>query len=367
MSTPGRNDPCPCGSGKKFKRCCADNPGPVTITDADCDLAMSSLIQFATSARFTDDQALAAELFWGPELDEDGSVDIEDDQSWLFELFLQWYVFDVVTNSGRTVAEIFLAERRAALSPGARLLIEQLIASPLRAVKVATVDSSGLTLVDLLDEENRYLVRDRSAIASLDLDNVLVTRLLWDGDGWRIEGTTSRYDMSEMEPLLDEFESFRTRAREQFPDASTPEARMLLTHIIISFVVGMALADLPQLFDGEPIESTLIEFDVLDHVEVQEALERDPTVEHIPEPGADATVLSYVLVDKDAPPQYRVIADMVLTGTKLVVTTLTSGRARRAQSHIEGLLSDKVRFVRTEKLPDDQPDDEPEEPRQNNV
>lgn len=23
MKTPGRNDPCPCGSGKKYKRCCA--------------------------------------------------------------------------------------------------------------------------------------------------------------------------------------------------------------------------------------------------------------------------------------------------------------------------------------------------------
>ena len=22
----GRNDPCPCGSGKKFKRCCVDQP-----------------------------------------------------------------------------------------------------------------------------------------------------------------------------------------------------------------------------------------------------------------------------------------------------------------------------------------------------
>ena len=24
MPTPGRNDPCPCGSGKKYKRCCLD-------------------------------------------------------------------------------------------------------------------------------------------------------------------------------------------------------------------------------------------------------------------------------------------------------------------------------------------------------
>ena len=29
----GRNDPCPCGSGKKYKRCClnAKNPKPVNI------------------------------------------------------------------------------------------------------------------------------------------------------------------------------------------------------------------------------------------------------------------------------------------------------------------------------------------------
>ncbi len=25
----GRNDPCPCGSGKKFKKCCVDRPPPV--------------------------------------------------------------------------------------------------------------------------------------------------------------------------------------------------------------------------------------------------------------------------------------------------------------------------------------------------
>ncbi len=26
MNKVGRNDPCPCGSGKKFKKCCGDKP-----------------------------------------------------------------------------------------------------------------------------------------------------------------------------------------------------------------------------------------------------------------------------------------------------------------------------------------------------
>ena len=28
---PGRNDPCPCGSGKKFKKCCIDAPSPSNV------------------------------------------------------------------------------------------------------------------------------------------------------------------------------------------------------------------------------------------------------------------------------------------------------------------------------------------------
>ena len=34
MSKVGRNDPCPCGSGKKFKKCCIDKPQPARTTAA---------------------------------------------------------------------------------------------------------------------------------------------------------------------------------------------------------------------------------------------------------------------------------------------------------------------------------------------
>lgn len=31
----GRNDPCPCGSGKKYKKCCLDKPGPTRADQAN--------------------------------------------------------------------------------------------------------------------------------------------------------------------------------------------------------------------------------------------------------------------------------------------------------------------------------------------
>jgi len=54
MAGPGRNDPCPCGSGRKVKRCCGEHPGPgeddlarpISLTKhatppASCDTSMT--------------------------------------------------------------------------------------------------------------------------------------------------------------------------------------------------------------------------------------------------------------------------------------------------------------------------------------
>jgi hypothetical protein len=45
MPKPGRNDPCPCGSGRKVKRCCGEQRGP----SAD-DLARAHVAQLAQQA-----------------------------------------------------------------------------------------------------------------------------------------------------------------------------------------------------------------------------------------------------------------------------------------------------------------------------
>ncbi len=39
MSRPGRNEPCPCGSGRKVKRCCGQHRGPSEDQLARADLA----------------------------------------------------------------------------------------------------------------------------------------------------------------------------------------------------------------------------------------------------------------------------------------------------------------------------------------
>jgi len=71
MPGPGRNDPCPCGSGRKVKRCCGEHRGP-----GENDLARAYLAHQAQDAarrlRHLDDDQLRElfdDLFELPELD----------------------------------------------------------------------------------------------------------------------------------------------------------------------------------------------------------------------------------------------------------------------------------------------------------
>jgi len=71
MARPGRNDPCPCGSGRKVKRCCGEHRGP-----GEDDLARAYLAHHALDAarrlRHLDDDELRElfdDLIELPELD----------------------------------------------------------------------------------------------------------------------------------------------------------------------------------------------------------------------------------------------------------------------------------------------------------
>jgi SEC-C motif len=71
MPGPGRNDPCPCGSGRKVKRCCGQRRGPGEDNLARGYLAHQARTAARQLRRLDDDELhdLFDELFDLPELD----------------------------------------------------------------------------------------------------------------------------------------------------------------------------------------------------------------------------------------------------------------------------------------------------------
>jgi tetratricopeptide (TPR) repeat protein len=70
MPTPGRNDPCPCGSGKKYKRCCLDTDQAAALAP----LIARRAEQEAAAAKWQAQRREHAENLWAT-MDEAEELD----------------------------------------------------------------------------------------------------------------------------------------------------------------------------------------------------------------------------------------------------------------------------------------------------
>jgi SEC-C motif len=87
MSRVGRNEPCPCGSGKKFKKCCELSAGTVSgYTSSDRQVALAALEELVSGPGWERLEAEAEGEFWGeldpeqPAFDDDETLALMSEQ-----------------------------------------------------------------------------------------------------------------------------------------------------------------------------------------------------------------------------------------------------------------------------------------------
>jgi len=136
MSRLGRNDLCPCGSGKKYKKCCL-----VSAEDADFQYRRwrqieANLIPRLTSFAFEVLGLEVVEEAWKDVHNHDESAADFDPESPMNMVFMPWFLFSWIlelkpTGSTRfletTVAELFLKENRMFVSSDEETLLLSVI------------------------------------------------------------------------------------------------------------------------------------------------------------------------------------------------------------------------------------------------
>src|SRR4051812_32587360 len=107
MGKIGRNEPCPCGSERKYKKCCLTTGGVVPYTAADRDAALQRLL----GAIHPDDIDDARDKLWGKHLplrDQwNDPVRLE-----MVENALQFWLFFDELDEGQTLADEILEDDR---------------------------------------------------------------------------------------------------------------------------------------------------------------------------------------------------------------------------------------------------------------
>ena len=273
MPFPGRNDPCPCGSGRKFKRCCGDHASDVTvgeITGDDRARAYDVLEPITKSPRFAEQYDAAV-----------GMVTTGEDWTDLLGskvlagVLVDWLAFDVLLDRReRTAADYALADHAGELTPGARRFIDEMRRAPLRLVQVRTAFGAGGALLgDLLEPRTEYRVLEPTG---LERHDVCPARLVERHGEPAFAQPPSVLALENRRRVIRALQRVR---REALGTGATPA---LVRMIEGAFLVRLT-AESEALLDGEletaagdPIAPSLVQLRVIDDAALREALRHAP-------------------------------------------------------------------------------------------
>lgn len=268
-----RNDPCPCGSGKKYKHCCLSaNQNVIPLVEqvghsGTVAKAMDWLMQRHRKAMKTAFSQLLDEVLDPQDMDAYAKLDHETMVSVQINLteFLLAEGDILVQGSKRRVPDYVLGPSGPLLTAGQRDWLQQLAQRPLRLYDVTdVVAGEQMTLCDSLDNDALpVIVRERSGTKELLPGGRIACRVVRSGDHFEMSGAAYNFSIMAGQAVG----SFLQAMSEEFghlQDLEKSQARALMRAWLKQFVAPAFMPTLMDAYSGEPMLLVTDHYRVLD-------------------------------------------------------------------------------------------------------
>ncbi len=217
MNKTGRNDPCPCGSGKKYKKCClAETFVQIGKEDTIRRRLVNVLIEFYDK-NYRDTIEEAHVMFWedfDPQEHLDGdSLDVA------YQNFLEWITLDFIIDpdNNKTLVDLYM-EQNKKITQDEHTVLTIMKNSVISLYEVQEVfPEKGLLLKDLL-LGGEYDVREKLATRELNRWDIFATRLLFLDGQYVMSGSLYPYSILMKQKILDDIMNEYREYQEEFPD-----------------------------------------------------------------------------------------------------------------------------------------------------
>lgn len=200
----GRNDPCPCGSGKKYKKCClnkdeARKSEKTSVTPKEIKLR-DQLVSFSAKERYKKDFEKAYRLFWRRPFKE--PLVLGENEEADFGFFADWFIHDFTLKNGLTIIEEFNQDKKEKLSDEERFLLKYEMASYLSLYEVISVTPEvGLRLKDLFTGEEMDILEVKGTLTLVKWD-VIFARVIRMGPVNKLSGLINLIPRRNKEDIL---------------------------------------------------------------------------------------------------------------------------------------------------------------------
>ncbi len=242
MAKIGRNDPCPCGSGKKYKQC----HGPIDAArEAEVRLlrkANDSLTEkvMDQAAQFADEFSAALGRFWNNKYRVSEIEQLDDLEERGAERFLTWFMFDSADATGRSPIQR-LADDPVVLEldPTEETLLPTWADVRLRPYEISdTLKGQGL-VANVLWDDTALTIEDQAAARRVEPGEVLIVHLTPVGEGFLVAGAAAHLSADTVPQLREWLELHLEQLRSTRPDATYDDLIRERSEILNHFVMAL--------------------------------------------------------------------------------------------------------------------------------
>lgn len=211
MDKPGRNDPCYCGSGKKYKQChMKEDQAAEQEERAWADAARflrRDLMSFARDERFAVSFAQALPYYWDGLYDATNAEEMSMSEALRF---FDWFVFDYEPAEGPRLLEVYHIEKYNDLSNHQQqVLTNWLQAGASGAYELTSYDGQTLHLRDFFTGETCD-VYEPSGHGNVQPGEVILARLVMVYNHFEFSTTAAYLPKDEIAGLREKMEAAKT-------------------------------------------------------------------------------------------------------------------------------------------------------------
>ena len=357
----GRNDPCPCGSGKKYKKChmSADQQSGLTQEQWD-DLSLNlthKLVAYLDHQKFDRDFHRAFDRYFPESNIRNPAAFGEMEQSMFYDYFVHLYRME---STGDSIVGRYLEEHRIDVSPEERTLLEGRMTSRFSLFEIQRVDvGQGMLLKDLFQEDEFY-VHEVSGSQTLYKWDVIVGNIYQVGEQHQLSGNIVAIPRglvhAVQSSLLDEYRSYQEEGGQM-------EFQIFLkdrAYLIRDWTTETGKS-FPQVVnkDGDQLIFGTAYYNIKDRSKILRELEKNPMFEEMGTIEGELTVnwgllgevaeeLGYTTEDRDSS---SIFGTLRFFESEMRVDVNSERRMAVAKSYLEDVFADEIQFLDEEFIP----------------
>ncbi len=248
MAKIGRNEPCPCGSGEKYKHCHGPIDAARETERRQLRQAQETLLAKVLEAapRFAAGFPAALERFWNAAHSVAEIAELDDLEERGSERFLSWFVFDYRGAGGPTPLEQLAGDPSDLdLTPAEALLLPTWAGVRLQPYPVTAVQKGRGLTVRPLWEEAEILVEDHAAARRVEPGEILIAHLTPVDDVYFVAGLAAQISADAVDQLQEFAALHLEDLRTAQPDATYADLIRDRSEIFNHFVMALPREDQP--------------------------------------------------------------------------------------------------------------------------